>query len=115
MRTAGAMSHPVVLGSSYFQIMSFLVFWEIVKNVCYVYLLKFYLFATFWSEAHSPLGFIIHQNSHGEYFFLRHTNQHSKKFSLGFDKRELTYIWILSRLVFRLPWETGIGRDRLNY
>lgn len=71
-----------VLGSSYFQIMSFLVFWKIVKNLCYGCLLKFYLFATFWNEAHSPLGFIKHHKSHSGYFFKTHKSAQPLRNSL---------------------------------
>lgn len=65
-------SHPLLLDSFYFQITPLLVFWEIVKSVCYVCLVKFYPFAIFWNEAHSSLGFFILQDSHNGYFFKTH-------------------------------------------
>lgn len=79
-------SHPLLLDSFYFQITPLLVFGEIVKSVHYVCLLKFYLFATFWNETHSSLGFVILQGSLNGYFFQdTQISIASKKFSLRFD------------------------------
>lgn len=75
-------SQQLLLDSFYFQIIPLLAFWEIVQSVCYVCFVKFYLFATFWDEACSSLGFVILQDSHNGDFFKTHESAQSLRSSL---------------------------------